>query len=161
VNGTRVAFPKGHAWAKARKGFKEDNVMNNALVYNPAKWLDQFFTDFDSNGSAKQGFAPAVDIVEDNEEYLLRAELPGVPKENIKVEVKENRLTVSGKKESSHKESKGEYRYVESSYGAFSRTFELPRNVQGGDIKAEYAYGVLTLRIPKAKEALPRTIEIR
>ncbi|MBW8887297.1 MAG: Hsp20/alpha crystallin family protein [Fibrobacteres bacterium] len=135
--------------------------MNNSLVYNPAKWLDQFFNDFDSNGSAKQGFAPAVDVVEDKEEFLLRAELPGVPKENIKVEVKENRLTVSGNKESFHKDTKGEYRYVESSYGAFSRTFELPRNVQGGEIKAEYAHGVLTLRIPKAKEALSRTIEIR
>lgn len=135
--------------------------MNNALVYNPAKWLDQFFNDFDSTVAAKSGFAPAVDIVEDKEEYLLRAELPGVAKENIKVEVKENRLTLSGTKESVHKESKGEYRYVESSYGAFSRTFELPRNVPGEAIKAEYANGVLTLRIPKAKEALPRTIEIQ
>ena len=66
-HGTPVAFPKGHPWAKARKGFKEDIVMNNSLVYNPAKWLDQFFSDFDSNGSAKRGFAPAVDVVEDKE----------------------------------------------------------------------------------------------
>ena len=134
--------------------------MSNALVYNQAKWLDQFFSDFDASLPAKQGFAPAVDIVEDKEEFLLRAELPGVPKENIKVEVKENRLTVSGNKESLRKENQGEYRYVESSYGSFSRSFELPRNVQGADIKAEYAHGVLTLRIPKAKEALARTIEI-
>jgi HSP20 family protein len=135
--------------------------MSNALVYNPSKWLDQFFHDFDSSLSTKQGFAPAVDIVEDKEEFLLRAELPGVPKENIKVEVKENRLTVSGNKESFRKENQGEYRYVESSFGAFSRSFELPRNVHGADIKAEYANGVLTLRIPKAKEALARSIEIQ
>jgi len=135
--------------------------MSNALVYNPAKWLDQFFNDFDSTWAGKEGFAPAVDIVEDKEEYLLRAELPGVPKESIKVEVKENRLTVSGTKESFRKEGKGEYRHVESSYGAFSRSFELPRNIPGNDIKAEYANGVLTLRIPKAKEALSRTIEIQ
>jgi HSP20 family protein len=74
--------------------------------------------------------------------------------------VKENRLTISGTKENLRKENQGEYRYVESSYGSFSRSFELPRNVQGADIKAEYANGVLTLRIPKAKEALARTIEI-
>ncbi len=134
--------------------------MSNALVYNPAKWLDQFFTDFDSNLTAKPGFSPAVDIVEDKEEYLLRAELPGVPKESIKLEVKENRLTLSGTKESFRKQEQGGYRYVESGYGAFSRSFELPRNVQGADIKAEHANGVLTLRIPKAKEALSRTIEI-
>lgn len=135
--------------------------MSNALVYNPAKWLDQFFNDFDAGWSAKRSFSPAVDIVEEKEDYLLRAELPGVPKENIKVEVKENRLTLSGSKESVYKEDKGEYRYVESSYGSFSRSFELPRNVKGEDIKAEYAHGVLTLRIPKAKEALARTIAIQ
>lgn len=134
--------------------------MYNASVYNPAKWLDQVFTDFDKAWTAKNDFNPAVDIVEEKEEFLLRAELPGVPKENIKVEVKDNRLTLSGKKETTHSEGKGEYRYVESSYGSFSRVFELPRNL-AGDIKAEYANGVLTLRIPKAKEALPRTIEIQ
>jgi HSP20 family protein len=142
------------------KRIQKEKAMNNALVYNPAKWLDQFFNDFDSSLSGKQGFAPAVDIVEDKEEFLLRAELPGVPKESIKVEVKENRLTVSGNKESFRKENQGGYRYAESSYGSFSRSFELPRNVQGADIKAEYAHGVLILRIPKAKEALARTIEI-
>ena len=134
--------------------------MYNATVYNPAKWLDQFFTDFD-RAAVKNDFAPAVDIVEEKEDFLLRAELPGVPKENIKIEVRENRLTLSGSKESTHKGDKGEYRYLESSYGSFSRTFELPRNVSGDAIKAEYANGVLTLRIPKAKESLSRTIEIQ
>ena len=133
--------------------------MYNATAYNPANWLDQFFTDFDKAWTAKNDFAPSVDIVEEKEEFLLRAELPGVPKENIKVEVKDNRLTLSGRKETTHGDGKGEYRHVESRYGTFSRTFELPRNV-AGDIKAEHAHGVLTLRIPKAKEALSRTIEI-
>jgi HSP20 family protein len=135
-------------------------MYNNATAYNPAKWLDQVFNEFDRAWTAKQDFSPAVDIVEEKEEFLLRAELPGVPKENIKVEVKDNRLTLSGKKESAYGEGKGEYRHVESSYGTFSRVFELPRNL-AGDIKAEHAHGVLTLRIPKAKEALPRTIEIQ
>jgi HSP20 family protein len=137
-------------------------AMNNSIVYSPNKWLDQFFTDFDRAFTAKNDFAPAVDIVDEKEEYVLRAELPGVAKENIKVEVKENRLTLSGKKESPWTEkSGGDYRYAESSYGTFARAFELPRNVSGDAIKAEYANGVLTLRIPKAKEALSRTIEIR
>lgn len=136
--------------------------MNNALVYNPAKWLDQFFNEFDNGFTAKTGFAPAVDIVEEKEDYVLRAELPGVAKENIKVEVKENRLTLSGKKESAWTDkSVGEYRYAESTHGSFARVFELPRNVSGEAIKAEYANGVLLLRIPKAKEALSRSIEIK
>ncbi len=135
--------------------------MYNATAYHPANWLDQFFHDFDKVSASKNDFAPAVDIVEEKEDYLLRAELPGVPKENIKVEVKDKRLTLSGKKESAHVEGKGEYRHVESGYGSFARTFELPRNVSGEAIKAEYANGVLTLRIPKAKEALARTIDIQ
>ncbi|HKP97007.1 MAG TPA: Hsp20/alpha crystallin family protein [Fibrobacteria bacterium] len=136
--------------------------MNNSIVYSPSKWLDQFFTDFDKAFTAKNDFAPAVDIVDEKEDYVLRAELPGVAKENIKVEVKENRLTLSGKKENPWAEKgNGEYRYAESSYGTFARVFELPRNVSGEAIKAEYNNGVLTLKIPKAKEALSRTIEIR
>lgn len=135
--------------------------MNNALVYNPGTWLDQFFTDFDKGWARKNDFAPAVDVVEEKEDYVLRAELPGVAKENIKVEVKENRLTLSGKKENSWADKSGEYRYAESSFGSFARTFELPRNVSGEAIKAEYNHGVLTLRIPKAKEALSRSIEIK
>lgn len=135
--------------------------MNNA-VYNPSTWLDQFFTDFDRAWVGhKKSFSPPVDIVENAEEFVLRAELPGVAKENLKVEVKENRLTLSGKKEEAASGSKGEYRYAESSYGEFSRNFELPRNVDGSAIKAEYANGVLSLRIPKGKDALPRSIEIR
>ena len=142
--------------------------MNNSLAYSPARWLDQFFTDFDKAAhiaNAKNDFAPAVDIVEEKEDYVLRAELPGVAKENIKVEVKENRLTLSGKKESvwtdKGAEAGGEYRYAESRYGTFARVFELPRNVSGESIRAEHVNGVLFLRIPKAKEALSRVIEIK
>ena len=137
--------------------------MNNSQIYSPANWLDQFFTDFDKAWvpGGKGNFAPAVDVMEDKEAFVLRAELPGVAKENIKVEVKENRLTISGQKENAWEKGGGEYRYLETSYGAFARTFELPRNVDGQAIAAEYLNGVLTLRIPKSKEALARAIEIR
>jgi HSP20 family protein len=138
-------------------------------VYSPATWLDQFFTDFDravvAGGVAKRAFHPPVDIAEEKEEFVLRAELPGVAKENLKVEVKERRLTLSGEKKNAWEgrvgeAPRGEYRYAETGHGAFSRTFELPRNVQGDAIKAEFKDGVLTLRIPKVQEALPRTISI-
>ncbi len=136
--------------------------MNNTTVYNPRTWLDQFFTDFDKvSSNTSVTFKPSVDISEEKEDYVLRAELPGVLKENIKIEVKENRLTLSGKKESAVEGEKGEYRYVESAYGTFSRSFELPRNVSGDSIRAEFLNGVLTLRIAKAKEALSRSIEIK
>jgi HSP20 family protein len=129
-------------------------------TYSPATWLDQFFTDFDRSVGVKRSFHPAVDVVEDKEEFVLRAELPGVAKENLKVEVKENRLTLSGRKESFREKNAGEYRYAESTYGEFARAFELPRNVQGEAIKAEFKDGVLVLHIPKVKESLPRAISI-
>lgn len=139
--------------------------MNKLTHYNalsPVSWLDQFFADFDRSGTLqKASFSPAVDIAEEGEAYVLRAELPGVPRENIKVEVKENRLTLSGTKDGRGEGERQGYRYLESTYGSFSRSFELPRNVKAEEIGAEYKDGVLLLRIPKAKEALPKTIEIR
>jgi len=134
--------------------------MHNAIVYNSANWLDRFLNDFDRPSNTKVAFRPAVDIFEEKQEFILRAELPGVTKENVKVEVKDNHLTVSGKKESAIKSETSEYRYVETHYGSFSRSFELPKNVNGEAVKAEFTNGVLVLHIPKVQEALPRTVEI-
>ncbi len=136
--------------------------MHSSLVYRPSSWLDQFFNDFDKGVTTQANtFHPAIDIVEEKESFVLRAELPGIPKENIKIEVKDSRLFLSGKKESVTENHSGEYRYVESRSGSFSRAFELPRTVTGEEIQAEYNHGVLTLRIPKAREALSKTIEIK
>jgi HSP20 family protein len=136
--------------------------MYNANVCNSPSWLDQYFTDIEkSRGNRTVNFKPAVDISEDKEDYVLRAELPGVNKEDIKIEVIESRLVIGGKKTNAVERKEGEYRYIESTYGTFSRTFELPRNVTGDAIRAEYNNGVLTLRIAKAKEAVSRTIDIQ
>jgi HSP20 family protein len=134
-------------------------------VANPANWIDHFFNDFDrsfsTSGRGAANFVPAVDVVEDASAYVLHAELAGVPRENITVEVKENRLVLSGKKEAVQRGEEGKYRYVESRHGSFSRTFELPRNVKADAIEASFKDGALTLRIPKADEAKPKTVEIR
>src|SRR5690606_14981871 len=106
-------------------------------------------------------FVPAVDVVEERDAYVLRAELPGVAREDIRVEVKDNRLVLSGKKEAVRRGEDGMYRYVESRHGEFSRSFELPRNVKADAIEAAYKDGTLTLTIPKADEARPRLVEIR
>ena len=131
-------------------------------VANPVNWLDQFLSDVDRNWRAQApSFRPAVDIAEDKEAFVLRAELPGVAKENINVEVKENRLVLSGKKESVELGEDGKHHHVESRQGGFSRAFELPRNVKADAIEAAFKDGVLSLRIPKADEAKPKPIEIR
>lgn len=134
-------------------------------VSHPANWLDQFFNDFDrglfNDGRRASGFVPAVDVVEDADAYVLRAELPGVAREDIKVEVKDNQLVLSGKKEAASRGEEGRYRYVESRHGEFSRRFELPRNVRADAVEATFKDGALALRIPKADEAKPKTVEIR
>lgn len=136
-----------------------------ATYTRPNNWIDQFFNDFDrafaANGRHAASFVPAVDVVEQKDAYVLRAELPGVARENINVEVKDNHLTLSGKKDAVERGEEGHYRYVESRHGAFSRSFELPRNVKADAVEASFKDGTLTLRIPKAADALPKTIEIR
>lgn len=134
----------------------------NYTVANPVNWLEQFFSDVDRNWRAQvSSFHPAVDISEDKDAFVLRAELPGVAKENINVEVKNNRLVLSGKKEAVDLGEDGQSHHVESRLGAFSRSFELPRNVKADAIEAAFKDGVLTLRVPKADEAKPKAIEIR
>jgi HSP20 family protein len=135
-----------------------------ARPVHTANWLEQFFNDFDrglASGSRAATFTPAVDVIEHADAYVLRAELAGVAREDISVEVKENRLVLSGKKEAVQSGEEGKYRYVESRHGTFSRSFELPRNVKSDAIEATYKDGTLTLRIPKADEAKPKTVEIR
>ncbi len=82
-------------------------------------------------------------------------------REDIQVEVKENHLVLSGKKESVQRGEEGAYRSIESRSGTFSRSFELPRNVKADAVEATFKDGALTLRIPKADEAKPKSVEIR
>jgi HSP20 family protein len=134
----------------------------NYTVANPVNWLDQFLSDVDRSWRAQApSFRPSVDIAEDKDAFVLRAELPGVAKENINVEVKDNRLVLSGKKEAFDLGEQGQSHHVESRQGSFSRAFELPRNVKADAIEAAFKDGVLTLRVPKADEAKPKAIEIR
>ena len=133
-----------------------------ATLSRPNVWLDRFFEEFDRSASHERtGFAPVVDVAETAEAYVVRAELPGVAKENLNVEVKENRLILSGKKEASLQREEGRYRYSESRTGSFSRAFDLPRNVKSDAIAAEYKDGVLSLTIPKVEEAKPKTVDIK
>lgn len=140
-------------------------VSHPARAAHATNWIEQFFSDFDrgfaANGRAAASFVPAVDVVEQKDAYLLRAELAGVAREDINVEVKDNHLVLSGKKNAAERGEEGHYRYVESRHGNFSRTFELPRNVKADAIEATFKDGALTLRIPKADEAKPKTVEIR
>ena len=105
-------------------------------------------------------WTPSVDISETTDSFEVRAELPGVEKDDLHVSVKDNLLTLSGEKRQEKVDDTQNYRRVERSYGSFQRRFTLPREVETSDIKAEYTDGVLTLSIPKPETAKPTEIQI-
>ena len=112
-------------------------------------------------------FQPPVDITQDGARVTLRAELPGVKKEDVEITVHENTLTLKGSKktetietDAEGKEAKGSYRYVERRYGEFLRTFTLSDSVDTDHAEAEFNDGVLEIRLPILEAAKPRKIEI-
>jgi HSP20 family protein len=103
---------------------------------------------------------PAVDVLESKDSYLIRAELPGMKREDIKVEVKDGTLVLSGERTSEKPAEGVEYRHVERVNAKFWRSFSLPETVKHDGIEATYKDGLLEIRVPKAEEAKPRQIEV-
>lgn len=134
---------------------------NNAAVYDPFRLLDEMERNF-FKGSGIGEFR--ADIRDTGDAYELEADLPGVKKEDIQVELDNNYLTISAERhaEKDEKDKKGNYVRRERSYGSYSRSFDVT-GVQTDQITAEYTDGVLKLRLPKKQESLPTTrrLEIR
>jgi HSP20 family protein len=107
------------------------------------------------------GILPAVDIIERETDFLVKVELPGVNKDEVKITVQNDVLTIRGEKKF-EKEKKGDtYHRVERSYGAFQRSFTLPASVKNDKIEATHENGVLHVILPKAEEAKPKEIEVK
>lgn len=106
-------------------------------------------------------FSPAVDIEEQPQAYVVAVELPGVRKEDVKISLKDNLLSISGEKKSEKKVERKDYQQSERIYGKFQRCFRLPELVDQEKINAEFSNGVLNIVIPKLAEAQPKEIEIQ
>ena len=139
------------------------------IRYNPNRLLDtfeRFFGDewpsftFDEGIQTAGGFTPRVEIVEDGDAVVLNAELPGVEKDSIKVEIRDGVLTLSGEKKEQREQKENGYFRSERLYGAFHRRFTLPRAVDGEKISADYKDGVLRVSLPKKPEAQLRQIAV-
>ena len=106
-------------------------------------------------------WSPRVDIEENEEGYILHADIPGMDKKDISLTVEDNVLTIKGKREyENKKEDKNEF-FLERAFGNFKRSFKLPQRVAKEKIKADYNNGVLTVTVPKAEETKPKLIEIQ
>jgi HSP20 family protein len=107
-------------------------------------------------------FTPAVDVHEDHQFVSLSAELPGVRREDIDIQVHGNVLTVSGERKLAGRKEEGrQYHRVERSYGKFARTFQLSENIDASQVEAELVDGVLTVRLAKRQQEKARKIEVR
>ncbi len=135
------------------------NVSNRPLD----SLFDRFFNDtFDSTVGSKGGsFSPAVDIAETEKSFELELALPGMKKDDFKIDFKEGTLTVSGERKFTDEEKEVNYHARETRYGAFSRSFYLPDTIDDSKIKAIYEEGILKLSLPKdSKKELVRTIKV-
>ena len=106
-------------------------------------------------------WSPLVDISEDEKEYVVKAEIPEMKKEDIKINVHDDVLTVSGERKYEKEEKGKKYHRVERAYGSFMRSFALPENADGSKISAEYKDGVLKVHLPKSEQAKKKAIEVK
>lgn len=116
---------------------------------------------WDSAGRETRSFNPAVDIVENEKAYLVKAELPGLAPEDIDVKIENDVLTLRGERKLEHEDTRGGYRRVERSYGSFTRSFVLPKGTRADAIEAQVESGVLTITIPKVEAAAVRRVEVK
>ena len=133
----------------------------------PRTLVDNFFdnifrSDVLDNGTfGLSTWTPAVDIAEQENEYLVKVELPGINKDDVKITVESNVLTVRGEKKQDQEVKEDNYHRVERTYGSFLRSFRLPSSVRADRIDAVYKDGILTVTLPKAEEAKPKQIEVK
>lgn len=106
-------------------------------------------------------WSPTVDVVETPEEFQVKAELPEVKKEDVKVSVDNRVLRLEGERRQEKEDKNKKFHRIERSYGSFLRTFALPDNVDDTKVRAEFKDGVLNVRLPKSEKAKPKSIEVK
>lgn len=111
-------------------------------------------------GIAASTWTPSVDIYETPETIVLKAELPGLSREDIEIQIRDNTLTLKGERRFAKDVQQENYLRIERAYGAFQRSFTLPATIQQDKIRAVFRDGVLELTLPKAEEAKPKKIAI-
>ncbi len=122
--------------------------------------IDRFFESPLSRTSEILGWTPAFDVYEDKDNFVVKAELPGVKKEDISVSLHDGDLIVSGERKSETKSEETETYRAERFFGKFQRSVSLPPTVANDKVKAEYKDGVLTVTLPKSEAAKPKQIEV-
>ena len=137
--------------------FRHNHDMSPLVNMN--RMFRNFFNEEDWPGFASN-WAPAVDVSEKDDSVFVRAEIPGMSKDDIKLTVHDGTFTISGEKQQEKTDEKENYYRTERSFGSFCRTFSLPSTIQADKIKANYKDGILMVTLPKVEEAKPKEIAI-
>ena len=143
------------------------------IRWEPFKEADDYFRQFASSGLGRMprlfaanapsmpDWSPAADISETDKEYLVKAELPGVKRDDVKVNLEDGVLTIEGERKYEKDDKDEKSHRVERFFGTFSRSFSLPDNVDAKSIRAETKDGVLNVHVPKLKVEKPKPIQIK
>src|SRR5437763_16580032 len=136
------------------------NTLQQSALCGASKKLPK--TRFISVGNAGtlRRWMPAMDLVEEDDHFVLSADLPGVEEKDINVELEDNVLTISGERKSEHEDRREGYYRIERASGAFSRSLTLPEGIDPDSVQARFGDGVLELRVPKPEERKPRRVAI-
>ena len=139
-------------WERDMDRMMEDFFGRRARSWWPENWFPRH---------EMEVRAPALDVFEDKDDVVVKAELPGIDKENIEVNLTDNRLTIKGEKKKEEEIKEENYYRSERSYGSFVRSVELPKAVLADKVKASFKNGILEVRVPKTEEAKAKEIKVK
>ena len=137
-------------------GFGRLNSLHDELD----RLFDASLAEFGSDPTVFGGWSPAIEVHENKDSFVVKAELPGMKKEQIEISLHEGALLVSGERKREEKSKPGETYREERFYGKFHRSIALPKPVAADQVKATYKDGVLTVTLPKTEEVKPKQIEV-
>lgn len=139
-----------------------NSALNDFVPTTFSNLIDRFFTEsVGRSGGAAYSFVPRVDVFEDEKGFDIHVAVPGMSKEDFKIDLNDNLLTISGERKFTKERKENNFHAVETQYGNFSRSFSLPENVDAAKISAKYNNGILELNIPKdEKKVLKTTIRV-
>jgi HSP20 family protein len=140
-----------------------NSTLNDFVPTSFSNLIDRFFTESAArSGGAVYSFVPRVDIVETEKSYEIQVAVPGMNKEDFKLDLNDNYLTVSGERKFTKEQKEKNFHSIETQFGTFSRSFGLPENVDATKINAKYNNGILEINIPKdEKKTLKTIIEVK
>lgn len=141
---------------------KYNSRLNDFVPSTFSNLIDSFFADAVSRtGGSSYSFVPKVDVIEEDNAFEVHVAVPGMNKEDFKLDLNDNYLTISGERKLSKEKKENQFRSFETQYGSFTRSFSLPETVAGDKITAQYINGILVVTLPKdEKKTLKQSIKV-